>query len=548
MQRLDLRQSLGQKLSPQQIQFIKLLQIPTAELEMRIKEELEANPALEEGDADEDDARDDEQEERDEDDDESADNEEFDNDDNTLDEDFREDRAEAAATGELDNLSDDREPERDPEPTPEAADDDRLDDRELERERENDDVNLDDYLHDDEIAGYKMAGDGPGELEERESPLAGADTLLDLLSEQLGYLSLTDTEQTIATQLVGSIDGDGYIRRDLEAIANDLAFYHNVEASAKQVEQVLRLVQQFDPPGIAARDLRECLLLQLERRDSDDPTVINAERILTDTFDEFTRKHYSRIQQKLDLEDDELKAAIGLILKLNPKPGEASTSGVGGKAQFVTPDFLLNNDTGSLSLTLNARNAPELKVARSYTEMFQAYDKSDKKDKRLKETVQFVKQKLDAARWFIDAIRQRQQTLLRTMDAIVRHQREFFVSGDEGKLRPMILKDIATEIGMDISTISRVANSKYVQTEFGVYPLKYFFSEGIATDSGEDASSREVKHILKAIIEAEEKLNPLSDDKIEELLNAKGYNIARRTVAKYREQLGIPVARLRKEL
>lgn len=534
MQRLDLRQTLGQKLSPQQIQFIKLLQIPTAELEARIKEELEVNPALEEGDENEDEVRDDE--------DDSTDGEEYDNDDNILDEDFREPADATADTGSADDRLDD------PEPAAELPTDDRLDDREVERERENDDVNLDDYLRDDEIAGYKMQGDGPGEIEERESPVIGTSTLLDLMYEQLGYLNLSETEQVIAEQLVGSIDGDGYIRRELRAIVNDLAFYHNVEASEGQIMHILRMIQSFDPAGIAARDLRECLLLQLERRDSDDETVQNAERILTGFFDEFTKKHYSRIQQRLDLDDTDLKAAIGLILKLNPKPGESSAGGIQGRAQYVTPDFMLSNDHGALTLTLNARNAPDLKVARSYQEMFQAYDKSNKKDKRLKETVQFVKQKLDAARWFIDAIRQRQQTLLKTMDSIVRYQREFFLTGDEAKLRPMILKDIAQEIGMDISTISRVANSKYVQTEFGIYPLKYFFSEGIATDAGEDASSREVKHILRQIIDGEEKLVPLSDDKLEELLNQRGYNIARRTVAKYREQLGIPVARLRKEL
>ncbi len=538
MQRLDLRQSLGQKLSPQQIQFIKLLQIPTAELEMRVKEEMESNPALEEGD--EDDVRDDDDNSADDEDEreEEAGDEVFDNDDNTLDEDFQ------PAPTDFADAPDGDAPDPGPEPTADAPDE-RLAD---EREREHDDVNLDDYLHDDEIAGYKMQGDGPGDVEERETPVVGTATLLDAVYEQLGYLHLNEQQQAVAEQLIGSIDADGYIRRSLSAISDDLAFYHNVTASEGDIEHVLRLVQSFDPAGIAARDLRECLLLQIERRDSDDETVQNAERVLLQCFDEFTKKHYTRIQQRLDLDDDELRSAINLILKLNPKPGESSAGGVSARPQIVIPDFMLANDGGNLSLTLNSRNAPELKVARSYTEMFQAYDKSSKKDKRLKETVQFVKQKLDAARWFIDAIRQRQQTLLRTMDAIVRYQREFFLEGDEAKLRPMILKDIALEIGMDISTISRVANSKYVQTEFGIYPLKYFFSEGIATDSGEDASSREVKHILKEIIEGESKQHPLSDDKIEEILNQKGYNIARRTVAKYREQLNIPVARLRKEL
>lgn len=528
MQRLDMKQLLQQKLSPQQIQFIKLLQIPTAELEARIKEELEANPALEEGDDEPEEEF--EEQDRDEDSDEDFDNDpdaEFDSDNSTLDEDFDEPA--------------DEQPEIELPVAEEAAPD--------ERQNDNDDLDLGDYLNDDEIAGYKMQGDGPGEPEDdREMPLADTSgSLIDSLLDQLGFADLDEKQEAIGRQLIGSIDGDGYIRRDLSAIVNDLAFSQNIETTTEEIEQVLHLIQSFDPPGIAARDLRECLLLQLERRHQDDPVVEHAERILTDTYDEFTKKHYTRIQQKLDLEDDELKDAIALILKLNPKPGGTGPVGL-GKVQYIIPDFILTNDNGQLSLTLNARNAPELRVSPAYQEMFQTYDKAAKKDTKMKEAVTFVKQKLDSAKWFIDAIRQRQNTLLKTMDAIVRYQHEFFLEGDEGKLRPMILKDIAQEIGMDISTVSRVANSKAVQTEFGIYPLKYFFSEGIATDSGEDASSREVKHILKEIIEGESKGKPLSDDKLEKMLNARGYNIARRTVAKYREQLNIPVARLRKEL
>lgn len=517
-----MKQLLSQKLSPQQIQFIKLLQIPTAELEARIKEELEVNPALEEGDDLDDEFEEQERDDDDADDDFDDPDAEFDNDDNTLDEDF--DRAEEQPEVEL--------------PQPE----------ETTAEKENDDLDLGDYLNDDEIAGYKMQGDGPGDAEDdREMPLADTGgSLIDSLLNQLGFVALTDKQRLIGTQLIGSIDGDGYIRRDLSAIANDLAFSQNVEATTDEIEAVLRLVQSFDPPGIGARDLQECLLLQLERRPAE-PDVENAERILAETYEEFTKKHYSRIQQKLDLEDDEIKDAITLILRLNPKPGGSGPVGM-GKVQYIIPDFILTNDNGQFHLSLNARNAPDLRVSPAYTEMFQAYDKASKKDKKMKEAVTFVKQKLDSAKWFIDAIRQRQNTLLRTMDAIVRYQHDFFAEGDEGRLRPMILKDIAQEIGMDISTVSRVVNSKAVQTEFGIYPLKYFFSEGIATDSGEDASSREVKHILKEIIDGESKGRPLSDDKLEKMLNARGYNIARRTVAKYREQLNIPVARLRKEL
>jgi RNA polymerase sigma-54 factor len=536
MQRLDLKQLLSQRLSPQQIQFIKLLQIPTAELETRIKEEMEVNPALEEGDGDDaderDDAANDETPEADD------PNDSLDSDDNTLDEDFSGGEPSDDSAG-PDDYADER-----PEPSaePEA----------LGIDNDNHDIDISDYVNDDEIAGYKMQGDGPGDEEERDMPLADTSgSLQDSLLDQLHFAQLNERQQAIGEQLVGSIDGDGYIRRDLAAIANDLAFSQNIEVSEAEIEAVLHVVQQFDPPGIAARDLPECLLLQLERRPQDEATQ-NAERILTETFEEFTKKHYQRIQQRLDLEDDELKEAVAVILKLNPKPGGSGPvsggKGSAGGAQYLMPDFILTNDNGELNLTLNARNAPELRVSRDYREMLQTYDKAAKKDQKMKEAVSFVKQKLDSAKWFIDAIRQRQNTLLRTMSAIVERQREFFLTGDDSKLRPMILKDIALAIGMDISTVSRVANSKSIQTEHGIYPLKFFFSEGIATDSGEDASSREVKSILRDLIGNEKKDHPLSDDKLEKMLNARGYNIARRTVAKYREQLNIPVARLRKEL
>ncbi len=482
MQRLDLKQFLQQKLSPQQIQFIKLLQIPTAELEMRIKEEMEINPALEEG------------------------------------------------TNEPEDLYSDSNEE-------EYGDND--------DDYGKDDIDLNDYLNDDEISGYKMQGDRGGDEDDKETPIAVSSTLTDQLLDQLGFLDLNDKQHTIGMQLIGSIDHDGYIRRELSSISNDLAFSQNIDASEEEIEEVLHMIQTFDPAGIGARDLPECLLLQLHRREQDSTTML-AERILEQAFDEFTKKHYSKIQSRFNVDEEELKKAIDLITKLNPKPGGAGASMT--RVQYIIPDFILTNNNGQLELSLNSRNAPDLRISRSYSDMFDAYEKSDKKDKKLKETVTFVKQKLDAAKWFIDAIRQRQNTLLRTMESIIKYQHDFFLEGDESELRPMILKDIAEDIGMDISTVSRVANSKAVQTEFGIYPLKYFFSEGIATDSGEDASSREVKHILKEIIENESKRKPLSDDKIEKMLNEKGYNIARRTVAKYREQLNIPVARLRKEL
>jgi len=481
MQKLGLIQTLSQKLSPQQIQFIKLLQVPTVELDTRIEEELEINPALEEG--------------REEPEDQAEQTEEF------------EEKSESIE----------------------------------------DEISFEDYLQDD-YAGYKMQGDGnnPDE-EDREMPIATSSTLNDQLITQLGFLGLDERQEKIGRQLIGSLENDGYIRRELEAIINDLAFSMNIETDIDELEEILRKIQLFDPPGIAARNLQECLLLQLERKMDHTPDVDLAINIIEDCFTDFTKKHYDKITKKLNIEDEEqLKSAINLITKLNPKPGGSSGEMV--KTQYLIPDFMLSNNNGKLELTLNSRNAPELKISRSYSEMMDTYDKSNKKDKKLRETATFVKQKLDSARWFIDAIKQRQHTLLYTMRAIINFQYDFFLTGDESKLRPMILKDIANEINMDISTVSRVANSKSVQTEFGIYPLKYFFSEGIATDSGDDVSSREVKHILKEFIDQEEKKKPLSDDKLEKLLNEKGYNIARRTVAKYREQLNIPVARLRKEL
>ena len=485
MQKLGLNQSLQQKLSPQQIQFIKLLQVPTAELETRVEEELEANPALEEGEDQETPADDNSKE---------------------AEEDYQEKTA---------------------------------------KEEE---VDIKDYLRDDDYSGYKMQGDGDDD-EDREMPIPMATSLHEQLMSQLDFMGLDERQYAIGKQLIGSIEGDGYIRRDLEAIVNDLAFSQGIETTAADVEVVLKKIQTFDPPGIAARNLQECLLLQLDRMDNGhDIDVAVGKKIIAECFDEFTKKHYHKIQKKLDTEDEEfVRDAIDLIVKLNPKPGGGSTATM-VKNQYIIPDFILTNNNGKLELALNSRNAPELRISRSYTEMFKAYDKSNKKDKKLKEAVSFVKQKLDAAKWFIDAIKQRQQTLLRTMKAIVDFQYDFFLEGDETKLKPMILKDIASMINMDISTVSRVASSKSVQTDFGIYPLKYFFSEGISTDSGEEVSSREVKQIIKDIIEAEDKAKPLSDDKLEKILNDKGYNIARRTVAKYREQLNIPVARLRKEI
>lgn len=477
MQKLTLSQALQQKLSPQQIQFIKLLQVPTAELEARVEEELEDNPALEE---------------------------------------------------------DDNKPEQE---QPQE---------EFDNEEKSEKEDLADYLQDD-YAGYKMQESRNPNEEEKEMPLSSGKSLNDQLISQLGYLKLNERERTIGEQLIGSIDHDGYIRRDISAIVNDLAFSQGVETDEEELESILFKIQNFDPAGIGARSLQECLSIQLERKENESEEVIIAQQIIDQCFEEFTKKHYEKIIKKLHLENDEmLKSAINVITKLNPKPGGTGEEAI--KTQYLIPDFILNNIDGTLEVNLNSRNAPPLKVSRSYADMLDSYDKSDKKDKKLKETVTFIKQKIDNARWFIDAIRQRQETLLKTMRAIVNLQYDYFLEGDEAKLRPMILKDIADKIDMDISTVSRIVSSKSIQTEFGVIPLKFFFSEGISTESGEDVSSREVKSKLKKLIQEENKSKPLSDEKIEKALKEMGYKIARRTVAKYREQLNIPVARLRKEL
>ena len=360
-------------------------------------------------------------------------------------------------------------------------------------------------------------------------------------------LKLDDKQKKISEQIVGSIDDDGYLRRETAAIVDDLAFRQNIESNEEEVEAVIRMIQQFDPPGVAARNLQECLLLQLDRHKHQKKEVEMAIDVLTQYFDEFTKKHYDKIQRGLNLSDDQLKDVINQIIRLNPKPG-GNHSDINKAESYVVPDFFIFNNGGKLELTLNSKNAPDLRISEGYKDMLRDYDKGSKKDRRQKEAVLFIKQKIDAAKWFIDAIKQRQHTLSSVMETIMEYQREFFLTGDETMLRPMILKDIAERTGLDISTVSRVANSKFVQTEFGTYRLKFFFSESLSTESGEEVSTREVKKILSNFIEGESKKKPLSDEKLTELLQEKGYNIARRTVAKYREQLNIPVARLRKEL
>jgi RNA polymerase sigma-54 factor len=480
MLKQTLSQKLLQKLSPQQIQLMKLLQVPTMELEQRIKEEIEENPALEEG-------------------------------------------------------------------KEETAEDDYDDYDEATEASEEFDIN--DYL-DDDLPQYKTSVSNSGkDQDEKAVPISGGKSFHEILESQLMLRKLTNKEKLIAENIIGNIDDDGYLRREIEAIVDDLAFTANIETTEEDVEDVLFIIQDFEPAGVGARDLRECLLLQLERRHHGDISIYTAKKILEKSFEEFIKKHYDKIKAKFEINDENLKDAIAEIVRLNPKPGNSLKESTNSKnIQQIIPDFILTDDEGELNLSLNGRNAPQLKVSKTYENMLRSYSEGAKSTKSDKEAVQFVRQKLDSAKWFIDAIQQRQQTLLFTMKAILEYQKEYFLSGDDTNLRPMILKDIADIVEMDISTISRVANSKFIQTPYGIMSLKYFFSESLSTSSGEEVSTREVKKILGDAVDAEEKKKPLTDQKLTDLLKEKGYNIARRTVAKYREQLDIPVARLRKEL
>jgi len=488
-----LQQKLLQKLSPQQIQLMKLLQVPTAHLEERIKEELEENPALETG--------------------EDGHDENFDQ-----------------PKDEFETPEDDFEKDG--------------------SEEDYDKIDISEYVNesDDEVGDYKLRDDNYGDPEETKvMPHKVETSFYDTLKSQLLMLNLDDRQKKIAEQIIGSIDDDGYLRREISAIADDLAFRQNIDTTEKEIEEIIGLIQQFDPPGVAARNLRECLLLQLKRKEGDGRSVKVAIDVIENYFEEFTKKHYEKIQRGLSLDDDGIKDVINQIVRLNPKPG--GEVGETNKLQsYVIPDFFVLNNNGKLEITLNSKNAPDLRISEGYRDMLKDYDRGSKKDKRQKEAVLFIKQKIDSAKWFIDAIKQRQHTLLSTMQTIMEYQKEFFLTGDDTDLRPMILKDIAERTSLDISTVSRVANSKFVQTEFGTYRLKFFFSESLVTDSGEEVSTREVKKILSNLIDDESKQHPLSDEKLTELLQEKGYNIARRTVAKYREQLNIPVARLRKQL
>ena len=503
----ELSQKLFQKLSPQQIQFIKLLQLNTQDFEEKVGQELLDNPALEN----------------------------LDGVDEAIDYRINDDRNNDDRKEKPESTKEETGPE---EPVIDNAYDDY-----------GQDINVDELLRaggDDDYGSFRMGEDYSNE-EHREMPLAAQSTFHEYLYEQARAI-FEDRELELVYHLIGSIEDDGYLRRELRSIVNDLAFNENVMTTEAQLERLLIKIQNFDPPGIAARDLQECLLLQLYKKDyGDNPAIDLAEKLLSEQFDAFTKKHYDKIKKSLKINDEQLKAAMGEILKLNPKPGE--TGSISGKTQYIVPDFTVINDEGVLQVRLNGRNAPELRLSASYIETLKAYENSPHKEKQLRDAVQYIKQKVDGARWFIDSVKQRQNTLMKTMQAIVQRQHEFFIeSGDETKLKPMILKDIATQVELDISTISRVANSKYVETDFGIIPLKFFFSEGLTNDDGEEVSNREIKKILSNAIGQEDKVKPLTDEALMDLLKEKGYNIARRTVAKYREQLGIPVARLRKEL
>ena len=481
-QKLSLQQKLLQKLSPQQIQVIKLLEIPTMQLEQRIKKELEENPVLE--------------------------------------------------------LESD---------TPEYEEENEAPELKSEPDDDDEEFSFDDYLNDeDEIPSYKLNTNNYSKDDKYyDIPFSIGTTFHENLYDQLRLMNLTERQSQLAEYIIGNIDDDGYLRRELEAISDDISFNINIEVSEEELSEILKVVQELDPSGVGARNLQECLIIQLNRKKGDGFDL--AKIIVRDFFTEFTKKHYEKIQKKLELSDEELKQGINQVLKLNPKPGSSYSNPLNKTNQHIVPDFILENIDSELTLSLNQRNVPGLKIDDSYIDIMHSLNRKGK-NKNQKEALLFIKQKLDSAKWFINALVQRQHTLMITMSEIVSFQKEYFLDGDETKLKPMILKDIAEKTGLDISTISRVSNSKYIQTHFGIYPLKFFFSEGMHKDDGEEVSTREIKKILQDCIDNEDKHKPITDDKLARILKEKSYNIARRTVAKYREQLGIPVARLRKEL
>ena len=480
----SLQQKLLQKMSPIQIQVVKLLEIPTVQLEQRIKEEMEVNPLLE-----------------------------------TCDE----------------------------KSTDEYGDESQTEMTETKEE----DFSIDEYLKNDNIPSYKLQiNNYSKEMKNEEIPFSTGTTFHEHLVGQINLRTLTEMQKTIAEQIIGNIDEDGYLRRQVDEIVDDLAFTQSVEVNEQDVAEVLKIIQDFDPPGIGAKSLQECLLLQIERKGLNTMARKNAYNILKDNFVLFAKKHYDKLKKRLSINNVQLKKAIDEILRLNPKPGSSYSNPLNKSNIHIIPDFILEEDDNNrFNLMLNNLNLPELRINKTYTNILNEYQSNKKKRTReQKEAVTFVKLKLDSAKWFIDAIKQRQETLMSVMSSILEYQQEYFAEGDETKLRPMILKDIADRTGFDISTVSRVSSSKYIQTHFGILPLKYFFSEKVQTETGEEVSSREIKKILENCINSENKQKPLTDEKLADIFKEKSYNIARRTIAKYREQLGIPVARLRKEL
>jgi RNA polymerase sigma-54 factor len=481
-----LQQKLLQKLSPQQIQMIKLLEVPTLQIEQRIKKELEENPALEEG-SDEEDV--------------------------------------------LVNTEDSEE---------------QYDENDVDQEE----FTLDDYIEEDDIPEYRLQTSNFSKEDEKrnEIPFSVGSSFHEHLESQLNLRDLSEKQKILGEYILGNVDEDGYLRREPENIVDDLAFLQNITTSVKELEEVLEIIQDLDPSGVGARNLRECLLIQIAVKDPTQPHIKLAYTIIDQYFEEFSKRHYDKITNRLGISEEELKLAIDEILKLNPKPGSVYSDSFTKNSQQIIPDFILELTETGFDLHLNSRNLPELRLSPAYNEMLRTYIQNKNQKKDMKEAILFVKQKIDSAKWFIDAIKQRQNTLLLTMNAILKFQEEYFINGDETRLKPMILKDVAEMTGLDISTVSRVANSKYIQTHFGIFPLKYFFSEGLQTDTGEEVSTREIKRILQDCIENEEKRRPLTDERLTDILQKKGYQIARRTVAKYREQLSIPVARLRREI
>ncbi|MCL1942710.1 MAG: RNA polymerase factor sigma-54 [Candidatus Azobacteroides sp.] len=473
-QKLKLQQKLQQKLSPQQIQVIKLLESTTLELEERVRQEVEDNPALE-------------------------------------------------VSSEL----------------PDQMDASSSEDTPV-------DLSLGDYSNEDDIPPYKLEADNKSGREKKEDiPFSAGMSFHESLIEQLGLRDLSQKQRLIAEYIIGNIDEEGYLRRDLSAISDDLLFQVNVDAPENELEEILKIIQDFEPVGVGARTLQECLLIQLRKK----PETALAVRVVESYFNEFAYRHYDRIAKESGIGEDELKTVVREITMLNPKPGNAFSTPLENRKDTIVPDFIVEQNDRELSVSLNGRNVPELKVNAGFSEMVEDYSGNKENQTRdRKDAILFIKQKLDSAKWFIDAVKQRRTTLLSVMNAIIGFQRAFFIDGDEASLKPMILKDVAERTGYDISTVSRVSNSKYVQTNFGIYPLKYFFSESMQTEDGEEISSREIKKILSECIRAEDKLKPLTDDKLTDILQEKGYVIARRTVAKYREQLNIPVARLRREI